>query len=244
MKTNLSYIASALLSFLLCAVMLCGAVLPVLAEEGQLPSLDYYNPDIESTVSLSGYDLYTALLDSVPTTGETLYWQASDLTLKYTDFIPDSCIDTQYDGEKGVLDITMLPYSYHAANGASLTWVPQTLFLEGQTYELNVGDGIYTAHIENCFYSGDFDMQVDYVCQIEIPREIVSVLRHEAYEQGYAAQLLMEDYRQQLAVYEALLEMQNKWDAYEKWEADYANYLIEKALYAELKKENITADDL
>ncbi len=237
MKTKLSYIASALLSFLLCAVMLCGAVLPAMAEEAGLPSLDYYNPNIESTAVLSGYDLYTALLDNAPTAGESLYWQESDLALKYTDFIPDSCIDTQYDGDDGVLDITLLPYSYQAANGATLTWVPQKLFLEGQAYDLTPGEGIYTAHIENCFYSGDFDMQVDYICQVEIPREIVSRLRHEAYEQGYAAHLLMENYRQQLTVYEALLEMQNKWDAYEKWEEDYANYLVQKAIYDELKKE-------
>lgn len=237
MKLKFTYIASALISFLLCAAMLCGAVLPATAEGATLPSLDYYNPNIESIASLSGYDLYTALIDKAPTTGEVLYWQQSDLALKYTDFLPDSCINTQYDGDRGVLDITMLPYSYHAANGAEITWIPQKLFLEGKAYEVIARDGFYTAHIENCFYSGDFDMQVDYTCQIEIPREIVSALRHEAYQKGYAAHLLMEEYRQKLKVYEALVEMQNKWDAYEKWEEDYANYLVQKAIYDELKKE-------
>lgn len=237
MKTRFTYIASALISLLLCAAMLCGAVLPATAEEATLPSLDYYNPNIESTASLSGYELYTALIDKAPTTGEMLYWQQSDLALQYTDFLPDSCINTQYDGERGVLDITLLPYSYQAANGAAITWIPKQLSLEGQTYEVIAHEGFYTAHIENCFYSGDFNMQVDYTCQVEIPREIISVLRHEAYQKGYDAYLLMEEYYKKLRVYEALVEMQNKWDAYEKWEEDYANYLVEKAIYDELKKE-------
>ena len=218
MKIKFSYIASALISILLCAVMLCGAILPIAAEETELPSLNYCNPNIESGATLSAYDLYTALLDTTPTAGETLYWQTSDLTLKYTDSIPDACIDTHYDGDLGILDITLLPYTYHAANGAELTWLPQSLFLEGTQYELISNNGTYKAHIENCFYSGDFDMQVDYTCQVEIPKEIVSALRNEAYTAGADAYELIQDYNQKLAVYEALVEMQNKWDAYEKWE--------------------------
>lgn len=237
MKTRFSYAVSALLSFLLCAAMLCGTVLPAMAEETELPSLDYYNPNIENTASLSGYDLYTALLDSTPTAGETLYWQQSDLSLKYTDFIPDSCIDTLYDGDRGVLDITIFPYTYHAANGADVTWTPTKLFLEGQAYDLVCNDGVYTAHVENCFYSGDFDMNVDYIWQVEIPQEIVYALRHEAYQKGYDALSLMVDYRKELAYYEALVKLQNDWDNYEKQKEAYANYLVEKALYDELKKE-------
>ena len=237
MKTKLGYAASAFVSILLCAVMLCGAVLPTVADGEALPSLDYSNPNIESTVSLSAYDLYTVLLKSTPTAGEMLYWQTSGLALQYTDLIPDSCIDTHYDGARGVLDVTLLPYTYHAANGAEVTWVPKKLYLEGKGYEVIPGDGIYTAHVENCVYSGDFDMKVDYVCEIQIPREVVYALRHEAYQTGYDAHLLMEDYRQKLSVYEALVEMQNKWNAYEKWEEDYANYLVEKEIYDALKKE-------
>ena len=95
MKIKLGYAASALVSFLLCAVMLCGAVIPTVADGGALPSLDYSNPNIESSASLSAYDLYTVLLDTVPTQGEVLYLQSSQMSLQYTDQIPDGCIDTQ-----------------------------------------------------------------------------------------------------------------------------------------------------
>jgi hypothetical protein len=109
MKTKLGYAASALVSILLCAVMLCGAVIPTVADGGALPSLDYSNPNIENTVTLSACDLYTVLLNTTPTAGEVLYWQASQLYLQYTDQIPDGCIDTQYDGDRGGLDVTLLP---------------------------------------------------------------------------------------------------------------------------------------
>ena len=81
MRAKLGYIASAVLSLLLCAVILGGSVLPVMAEETGLPSLDYSNPTMENFKSLSAYDLYTRLLERTPTEGEKLYWQAHEISL-------------------------------------------------------------------------------------------------------------------------------------------------------------------
>lgn len=243
MRTKFSYVASALVSFLLCAAMLCGAILPAAADEAGLPSLDYRNESIETTTTLSAYELYSMLLEQTapdgttqtPTMGEKLYWEGSDICFSYTDFVPDSCIDTFYDSEKAALYITLLPYTYTATNGAEVTWIPSQLFLDGEAIAI-VNDGdVYTARVADRYHSQDSDLRVDYTWQVEIPREIISALRQDAYNKGYPAYELMKDYRQKLAVYEELVEMKNKWDAYEKWEDDYANYLVEKALYDELK---------
>ena len=165
MSTKCKYAASALLSLLLCIVMLGGSVLGVAAEGNELPSLEYHNPTMESTVTLSAYDLFTRLLDRTATEGEKLYWESDELSLTYTDFIPDSSINTQYDGDNGILKVTVTPYTYEAANGSLVTWIPETVTLEGKEYSLVEENGSYTAQIGNCFYSGDFDMQVDYTCQ-------------------------------------------------------------------------------
>ncbi len=236
MRTKFSYTASALLSFLLCAVMLCGAVLPSSAESRDLPSLDYSNPTIESTASLSAYDLYKALLARTPTEGETLYWKAHELSLTYANFIPDSCIDTQYDGELGILNVIVSPYTYEAVNGALVTWIPESFNLDGKHYSLNEANGVYVARIDNCFYSGDFDMQVAYGCEIEIAQSVLQTLLTEAYEKGTDALSEMNVYRKELEAYNALVAEHNAYNSYIKWEEDYANYLVEKALYDKLKE--------
>ena len=236
MRAKLGYIASAVLSLLLCAVMLGGSVLPVMAEETGLPSLDYSNPTMENFKSLSAYDLYTRLLERTPTEGEKLYWQAHEISLNYSDFIPDSCIDTNYDGDSGVLNVIVHPYSYTAANDATVTWIPEELSLDGKTYGFQEKDGVYTARVENCFYSANFRMKVNFGCEIEIARSIIEALRTEAYNEGASALEKMTAYRKQLAVYEALLADHNIFEAYEKYDRDYADYLSEKAVYDELKK--------
>jgi hypothetical protein len=236
MKTKLSYIVSALISLVLCAAMLCGAVFSATADGVGMPSLNYDNPAIDNPIVLSAYDLYTMLLEGgTPTAGEKMYLESSDVQLTYTDFIPESCINTQYDGERGVLYVTVIPYTYHAANGSDVTWIPKNVVFNEKTYSLINSNDVYSTTISNCYETGDFHMQVEFSWRVELPKEIISHLCQEAYEKGYAAHLLMEDYRKELADYQALVDIKENWDAYIQWEEDYANYVVQKAIYDELK---------
>ncbi len=237
MKTRSTYLASALLSFLLCAVMLCGAILPITADGKRTSSLNYSNPTVESAISLSAYDLYKILLDRTPTEGEKLYWQASELSLSYSDFIPDSSVDTQYDGDLGILDVFVSPYTYTASNGVLVSWIPESFYLDGKHYVLREENGIYTARVENCFYSGDFDMQVEYGCEIEIAQSVIETLSNEAFQKGNDALAEMNAYRQALDEYNKLVAAHNAYNAYTQWENDYTDYLADKALYDKLKAE-------
>ncbi len=234
MKTKFSYIASSLLSLLLCAVMLCGAILPASADGTELPSLDYSNPNMGEKETLSAQDLYTILLNRTPTEGETMYWKAQELSLSYTDFIPKSCIDTYYDKEVGRLTVTVSPYSYTAANGALVTWIPESFDLEGKQYALQEQNGVYVAQVDNCFYSGNFDMQVEYGCEIEVPQSVIQALMSEAYEMGTSAIAEMNEYNKKLEEYKELVEEHEAYNAYVEWEERYQNYLAEKAVYEKL----------
>ena len=243
MKTKLSYVASALLSLVLCAMMLCSAIVPASADSAGLPSLNYENGAIDNPVVLSAYELYALLLEQTatgndsrqPTAGEKLYLEATDVQFTYTAFVPESCINTQYDSERGVLYATLTPYTYHAANGTDVTWIPKQLIFKGKSYSLIESEGVYYTTVTGCYENGDFQMQVEYTWQVELPLEVISLLRQEAYQTGSAALAVMQKYRQELAEYERLVEIKNQWDAYAKWEEDYANYVIQKAIYDELK---------
>ncbi len=234
MKAKRIYIGSALVALVLCAAMLCSAILPVAGEE-TLPSLEYHNPTMENNVTLSAADLYELLLEKTPTEGEALYWAESDLTMTYTPFVPTSRISTEYDGANGILQVFVRPYTYLAANGAEVTWNPTNLLLDGESHDLQLRDDVYVAVIENCFYSNDFSMKVDYEWQVEISKDVIAALRNDAYEKGNAAHEEMETYRNELMVYNNLVEMHRKWDEYEKWEREYADYLAELAVYNALK---------
>ena len=236
MKIKFAHIASALLSVLLCAVMLIGAVIPAVADNRGIPSLDFSNPTVESSITLSAYDLYKTLLGRTPTEGETLYWNASELSLSYSNFIPDSCVDTNYDGDKGILDVTISPYAYTAKNGTLVTWVPESFNLDGKHYTLSKENDVYVARVENCFYSGDFDMQVEYGCEIVIAQSVIEALANEAFQKGNDALAEMNAYQKALEEHNALVAAHNAYNAYVRWEEEYADYIAKKAVYDKLKE--------
>ena len=238
MKTKLGYTVSALLSLFLCAVMLCGAVLPTVAEEVELPSLDYSNPAIENSKSFSVQDLYHILLEREPTQGEALYWQAQELSLTYNDSIPNSSINTYYTNE--VLDVTVAPYVYTATNGAVVTWVPETIKLETakgdwEEYILTEQNGVYAAQI-SCKYSGDFEMKISYGCKITVPGSILTALREDAYLVGANALAQMMVYENEKALYDA------KYAQYEKEQAAYEAYVRQKEAYEKYVVEKVQYD--
>lgn len=247
MRTKLRYTVSAFLSFLLCAVMLCGAVLPVVAEEAEIPSLDYSNPNLSNNTSLSAYDLYLLLLDRVPTEGETMYWQGSDFSLTYSDAIPEGNINTEYSNETEILDVAVTPYVYTAANGATVSWIPQSIDLEmvdgtWKQYPLTKQNGVYVVQIGGCVYSGDFDVKVLYTCEIAIARSVIEKLLTEAYDAGNTAWGLMREYEAKKQAYDTFIDEQTFYEQYIQQKADYENYIAEKAVYDKLLEAYLAYD--
>ena len=233
MRTKLGCIVSAILSLLLCAVMLCGTVLSTAAEVVDLPSLNFSNPDIGSSKVLPVSELYGALLKRVATEGEMLYWQAKGVSLQYNDSIPNDRINTNYNDE--ILDVTVAPYTYNAANGATVTWIPESVKLETvsgewEQHSLTEQNGVYTAQI-SCKYSGDFDMKVAYTCEIAIAGSIVEALHNEAYREGANALSLMTVYQENKAKYDQYIADQDAYDNYVVNKAAYEKYLKDKAAY-------------
>lgn len=233
MRMKLRYTVSALLSLLLCAIMLCATVIPTAAEAANLPSLDYSNPAIDSSKSISVYDLYNALLKRAPTIGETLYWQAQGFSLQYNDSIPNDRIDTHYENE--ILDVTVAPYIYTAANGATVTWFPEFIKLENvsgewEQHSLTEQNGVYVAQI-SCKYTGDFDMKVAYTCEIAVPGSIIEALHNEAYQEGANALAQMKEYEKEKSEYDKFVADQKAYDEYVINKAAYEKYLQDKAAY-------------
>ena len=247
MRIQLRYTVSAFLSFILCVIMLCGMVLPVAAKEAELPSLDYSNPNLSNNALLSAYELYLHLLDRVPTEGETMYWQGSDFSLTYSDAIPEGNINTEYNSDTEILDVEVSPHEYTAANGATVTWIPQSIDLEmvdgtWKQYALTEQSGVYVAQIGGCVYSGDFDVKVLYTCEIKIARSVVEKLLTEAYNAGNTAWGLMKEYAAKKQAYDTFINEQAFYEQYMQQKADYENYIAEKAVYDKLLEAYLAYD--
>ena len=229
MRTKLKYAVSALLSVILCTVMLCGTVLPIAAKEADLPSLDYSDPKLGSNKAFSVEELYNALLDRAPTEGETLYWQAKKLSLTYNDNIPNSRIDTHY--ENGKLRVNVFTYQYTAKNGAEVTWVPETIKLETASGGILVEKELEEPKDNVCVveidypYTDQINISVEYSCEIAIAGSIVKALRDDAYNTGVAALEQMKDFEDQQTSYD------EKYEQYSKEQAAYEEYIRKKEAY-------------
>ncbi len=235
MKHRATYWGTALTGALLCLCMMAGALLPAVANE-PLPSLDYGIPGREDNTTYSTVDLYEQLFGTQPTAAETTYLGTTGITFSYNSNVPNSLLTTEYDSEAGLLSVTILPYTYTASNGETVTWLPTVATIDGEQMTLTEENGIYYCKLENLFYSEDFDMQVEYAWSVDIPVEIQEELRNTAYTLGSAGLDRFAAYEEELAAYRDAMTRYEDWQAYLAWKEIYDAYLLELAAYRAAKE--------
>ncbi len=242
MKHRFTYFGMAAMTLMLSVLLLLGAALPATAQAtvtAELPSLDYGIADREDNTTLSSVELYEMLLGTSPTDAEARYLLRDGMTMTYNSLVPDNRISTSYDGEAGVLTVEILPYTYTAANGATVTWIPTRATVGSVMPMLCEQNGVYVGRVENLYYSNDFDMCVDYVWEIEIPAEVIRGLRDCSFEVGSRALGIKRAYEAALADYNRQLAAHEDWVAYSDWltnvygvwETEYAAYDVAKQAY-------------
>ncbi len=231
MKRRMIYCVAMLLALLLCAAIPLGAALPAAAEEEN--SLDFGLYGRENNTEYRGADLYRYLFEKDPTNATAEYLDQMGITFGYNSAIPASAVSTDYDGEEGVLSITVRPYQYTATNGATVTWLPTTARVDGKVLELTPEGDHYTGHFGNLFRSEDFEMEVDYSWSVTVPKETVTTLRNEAYLVGKAAYDAMAGYEEELEAYQSKVDAYNTWQTYLTNKAAYTAYCEALASYNE-----------
>ncbi|MBQ7336565.1 MAG: hypothetical protein IJW92_08860 [Clostridia bacterium] len=237
MKHKCPYFGTAILSFLLCIVLAVGVVLPATAaESGAGEPLDYGIPNRESNSTMEIFELYQMLFEHEPTAAEAMYLRASELCFTYNSLVPDSRISTFYDAEAGTLEITLSPYVYTASNGETVTWVPKSATIDGTNYKLTEVDGNYVCTLEGLVYSRDFDLEVSYTWDTELPAEVAYTVQNLAYSAGMLAIAEENVYLDRLGVYNSELAKYEAWQAYQQWEKDYTDYCKAYDEYADAKQ--------
>lgn len=212
MKKQLRYFGISGAALLLCFVCLMGTVLRPRAEVAD--PFHYGIAGVESNETVAPSALFAALLGSEPTASEREYLDTvSGLCLTYNTSIPSSIV-TDYDGDRGILSVSMEPYVYTAANGVTVTWIPTHATIAGRRQVLEAHDGIYRSQFDNLFYSSDFEMSVDYTCELSIPKSTADALFGASYAAATEAQGRLDVYADELAAYNALKARYLAYEAY------------------------------
>ncbi len=236
MKQKRTYFQVAWLSFWLAFVTLLAATLSSFAEPAEdEPSLDWGMPGSESNTTLTGDALYALLTGADATAGQTAYLAAEGITLTYNRMVPDSQVTSDYDPDTGMLSLTILPYTYQASNGATVTWIPTGLTVDGRAATMQEQDGIYTCRM-TVISAEDFEIQVEYTWQVALSAAAVEEICSTPYRVGSEALQALQAYEAVLADYEAALSDHEAWVAYIEWCEEYDRYCQALAAYTVAKE--------
>ena len=223
---------------MLCLVLGLGAILPALAGNNgsATTSLDFSVEGMSGSIEISEADLLRMLYGIDVTPAEKAYLDTVlENSFRYHANIPEDRMDKVYNGEAGTLDVSMEAYSYTAANGMRVTWIPTRARIGSQSYALTEENGIYSCQFVNLFHSDDFDMEVDYVWELELADERIGDLPNAAYLEGLEALSVLNAHDVETSLYNAALKRHNTWVAYQQSVVDYEAYLVAKQEYDEKK---------
>ncbi|MBE6601773.1 MAG: hypothetical protein E7637_04630 [Ruminococcaceae bacterium] len=254
MKRAVGMLWISFVSLLLCAVMLATPVSSVAVAASESSPFDFGTDAAAKHETLDANTLIEILVDGEVSAAESDYLKRfSEITMRYSNFIPESNITTHYDRERHSLDVTVHPYSYTANNGATVRWIPTEVLLDGKVCALTLSaDGGYACTVEEVLHTGIFEMEVRFEWNVTLPDDAVNLLLNAAYTAGsdaleeiLAHELLVTDYEARVEAYRKYVQyLEDKTaydvycDAYAEYERQleaYNVYLGELAVYKEQK---------
>ena len=234
MKKTYKRIFQAVICLGVCAMMLIGGLISGTAENTEaVDPFDYSLRALEHKQSLSASELFYRICGFYPSDLERAYLDGlSGITFRYNDLIPVGIVSTDYNGETGVLRVTVPTYQYTASNGATVEWIPQTATLDGMEKPLLKSGEEYSCQFEDLLYSMDFDIYVSFEWSVDLPDETVELLLNKPYTEGSKALETLVAYEEDcLKPYFEALKRYEEYEVYKGELEVYSQYLADLALY-------------
>ena len=156
--------------------MLVGSVSAEEASDAPTSALNFSDPSsaLTATVLSPGQLLIYAEGEDGVTEEEVLYLDTlTDWQLLYHAQIPQTTVTTARDGEE--LTISASAYSYVAANGATVCFIPVYLLCEGETVPLTQEGEAYTATLTVAEWTTP-RITVEFEAEVTIPRALMESL--------------------------------------------------------------------
>ncbi len=226
MKRSIRYALCSVAALLLAFITLCGGV-AAQPSEGAVNPLHFGIVNDESNERLNNGELFAQLSGNTALAEETAYMSKYEgISFLYNDAVPDSVVGTVYNGEAGVLQLSVSPYTYVAANGISVCWLPQRATLGEQTVSFHSdGNDGYLAELTGLFHSADFDIQIDFTWSAQIPDEVANEVLSAPYTAAEQAHGVITAYEKQYLEWKTRYDRYMAYNAYLQSVAAYEQYL-------------------
>ncbi len=224
-------------SLLLCILMLLGTVNLSVFAAGTHQSggalANYGAPGMENDQALTADRMYQSIYGQAPISSVSEYLSTMrELSFTYNSLVPESTVSTKYFGTEGRLEVTVLPYSYVAENGATVQWIPINAEIEGKTVDLIPSGSAYVCAFEGLYHSSDFDMKVSYRWEVELPADYIERLYDDPYRAGKTAAELLEAHEKASAEYQKEMQKYLAYQGYLQAVEDFNDYCTAMETYA------------
>ncbi len=205
MKRKLKKILFFGMTLLLCAVMPLVGMLGIGASPTQEKTLDYGVPSMESNLSILPSALFRELFGETLTAAEADYLDnLSGISFVYNNALPgDALISTEYNSDTGVLLVTLEAHRFTASNGVTVEWVPTEARIDETVKTVAFENGVYSCRFDGLFHSDDFEIEVDFSWNAELPASFVDALLTSSQDAARETLALLQTYEEELALYEA-----------------------------------------
>ncbi len=246
MRKALQRTATVFAALLLCLSALLGLTTAQASGTATDP-LDFGISGMKTNQTLTASELFDRLFDDALTKNEIAYLDGlSGISFVYNDAIPDSIVTTEYNGENGTLRITLPSYRYVATNGTAVEWTPTKATIGSKSEPFALSSDNYVCELDGLFYSGDFDVRIDFSWSATVPSTSVDALLTVTYADAAAALHEIREYESALAdytdaktkylAYQAYLEAADAYRQYAEvdkpaYDRAHAEYLTLKAKY-------------
>lgn len=246
MRKTLQRTATVFAALLLCLSALLGLTT---AQAGDSPAnpIDFGISGMKTNRIVSASELFDILFEDKLTANEIAYLDGfSGISFVYNDAIPDSIVSSKYDGDNGTLRISLPPYRFTATNGADVKWVPTTATIGNKAKSFVMTGDVYVCEFDGLYYSGDFDVKIDFSWSATIPETTVDTLLTLPYADAEEALEALraneseikafEEAEKKFLAHQAYLEAAEAYRVYMEvdkpaYDAAYAEYLVLKEKY-------------
>ncbi len=205
---------------------------------------DLSRPGSSHNVTVDSVGMIEFYLGKAIPDGEREYlMKHGDVSIKYDTGITSSYVLTEYDN--GTLTVRAYEYTYTAADGTSVAWIPSSVSLADAPTYFTAGDDEYVAVLFDVPSEDELAVYVDYTLDVSVPRDTLNRLLNFAFnnapaikaeiEAAYAEQdRLNAEYEAGMIAYDEYLKAML---VYEAEYAAYTDYLSRKKIYADAKAE-------
>lgn len=200
---------------------------------------DFSRPGSSSTVTVGAEDVLSALGYSVTDTESDYLTSCVPVWLRYEDKISTETVTPHFVG--GVLTVYVRPYTYLAANGESVTWIPTEVTVADRTEPCVLSEDAYIAVFSGVTEDLSLVATVRYETTFRIPKASVAALANLTYEEAVTVKenydAAMRDYREEKTAYDTAARNYEAYLAalaeYREARLTYEAYLVAVAVYRE-----------